>query len=1039
MRKILTFLCAALMSVGTMFADGTKIGDLYYNLDAVNRTAEVTYKSYEDYSYNEGWDITTANIPASVEYNSVTYSVTSIGDYAFRSCSGLTSITIPNSVTSIGDGAFRGCTGLTSVTIPNSVTSIGAEAFYQCTNITDVYCYPNAADLTWNDGSCDDFKYDGSTVCHVHADQLEAYESKFNSTVNVTFVAPPTVACPAPTNLAVTDGSITAREATVTWTGTSNSYVVMIGQENLVAKADFETGDLSQADFTSTTSYPFTVVADTHSGAYCAKSSNGGYDNSTSDMVLEVTLSNDATLTFSAKVSSEASYDKAYFSIDGTVQSNLNGISGNGSWIDYSYPLTAGTHTLRWYYIKDSSTSSNDDCFYVDDIVISAGVASWTEYTTNNTTYTFENLTPNRSYLVKVKGNCGDEGYSQETAPISFTTLESCFMPTGLTASDITAHEATISWTSAADAWQICVNDDEENLIDVTETTYNFTGLTPETTYAVKVRTDCGDEYSDWTNNTNFTTGIACFAPTNLAVTPESIAAREATVTWEGTSDSYVVMIGQENFAVSADFEDQTIPAAFNNTGVRPWMVTAGGANGSGYCAIPGNKGANSSESDLTLEVTLDNPATVSFNAKVSSEGNYDWGRFFIDGTQMMQISGSQGWTAYSYELAAGTHTLIWRYVKDSSSASNADLFYVDDIVVSAGVDSWTEYTTNNTTYTFENLTPNTPYQVKVKGNCGDDGYSQATAPVSFTTLESCPAPTGLTASDVTAHEATISWTSAADAWQICVNDDEENLIDVTETTYNFTGLAPETTYTVKVRTNCGDDGYSDWSNAVTFTTADAPATYTVTLKEGTDDATSWQGKAGEGEYQDLPLESVAAGTAVTVKYTGTKKVKSVKAVKKAAAAAPALNLTSPAVGQIIGDDGKNYNYTSLPGGVTAVAKICYVSGSNGLALALEDEGQMIWSTAITTCAAHTPAFTGGTWKLATKDEWTNMITAAGGYTDLQNGFSSVGGSNLQSDGYWSSTEADSNTAWFYYFDDGNWYDGDRGNGYIRVRACLAW
>jgi hypothetical protein len=66
---------------------------------------------------------------------------------------------------------------------------------------------------------------------------------------------------------------------------------------------------------------------------------------------------------------------------------------------------------------------------------------------------------------------------------------------------------------------------------------------------------------------------------------------------------------------------------------------------------------------------------------------------------------------------------------------------------------------------------------------------------------------------------------------------------------------------------------------------APAPATYTVTLKSGTEDATSWQGKAGTGEYQALPLEGVAAGTAVTVKYNGTKKVKSVKAKKKAAAA----------------------------------------------------------------------------------------------------------------------------------------------------------
>ena len=64
--------------------------------------------------------------------------MTSIGDYAFCGCSGLTSITIPNSVTSIKEGAFCGCSGLTSVTIPNSVTSIGSDAFNVCSGLTSV-------------------------------------------------------------------------------------------------------------------------------------------------------------------------------------------------------------------------------------------------------------------------------------------------------------------------------------------------------------------------------------------------------------------------------------------------------------------------------------------------------------------------------------------------------------------------------------------------------------------------------------------------------------------------------------------------------------------------------------------------------------------------------------------------------------------------------------------------------------------------------------------------------------------------------------
>ena len=119
------------------FSGKCMIGDLYYNLKG-DKTAEVTYKSYADYTYNKGWNITTADIPASVTYSGTTYSVTSIGNSAFSGCSRLSSVTIPNSVTSIGRFAFEGCSGLTSVTIGNSVTSIGGYAFAYCSSLTSV-------------------------------------------------------------------------------------------------------------------------------------------------------------------------------------------------------------------------------------------------------------------------------------------------------------------------------------------------------------------------------------------------------------------------------------------------------------------------------------------------------------------------------------------------------------------------------------------------------------------------------------------------------------------------------------------------------------------------------------------------------------------------------------------------------------------------------------------------------------------------------------------------------------------------------------
>ncbi|MBR6828594.1 MAG: DUF1566 domain-containing protein [Prevotella sp.] len=233
---------------------------------------------------------------------------------------------------------------------------------------------------------------------------------------------------------------------------------------------------------------------------------------------------------------------------------------------------------------------------------------------------------------------------------------------------------------------------------------------------------------------------------------------------------------------------------------------------------------------------------------------------------------------------------------------------------------------------------------------------------------------------------------------------------------------------------------YTDDSKSVNLGTAGvkkievyggvAAAGYTVSMKDGVKDADKWT-------ITPNPAEE---GQTVTLQYNGRLKVKGVKATSDAAAeATPALSITSPSVGQVIGSDGKNYAYGSLPTGVTAVAKICYVSGSNGLALALADEGALDWSTANETCAAHTPAFTGGTWKLASQDEWNNMITTAGNQTDLRDGFSSVGGTNMEENCYWSSSEVDSESAWLYYFGNGQGYtiDDYKDVGYY-VRACLA-
>ena len=136
-KKLFTLLLAVAASVGIILASNTQVDGIWYNFNSTNKTAEVTYRGSSSTAYsNEYAGVVT--IPASVTYSGTTYSVTSIGDYAFYECSSLTSVMIPNSVTSIGDYAFYGCTGLTSVTIPNSVTNIGDRAFSGCSGLTSV-------------------------------------------------------------------------------------------------------------------------------------------------------------------------------------------------------------------------------------------------------------------------------------------------------------------------------------------------------------------------------------------------------------------------------------------------------------------------------------------------------------------------------------------------------------------------------------------------------------------------------------------------------------------------------------------------------------------------------------------------------------------------------------------------------------------------------------------------------------------------------------------------------------------------------------
>ena len=112
MKTLKHLFTALLLMVATAtMAHDFEVGGIYYRiLSEEKKTVEVTFRgnSFSFGSYSNEYT-GSVDIPSSVISNGITYAVTSIRDYAFHGCYGLTSITIPNSVTSIGDYTFYNC------------------------------------------------------------------------------------------------------------------------------------------------------------------------------------------------------------------------------------------------------------------------------------------------------------------------------------------------------------------------------------------------------------------------------------------------------------------------------------------------------------------------------------------------------------------------------------------------------------------------------------------------------------------------------------------------------------------------------------------------------------------------------------------------------------------------------------------------------------------------------------------------------------------------------------------------------------------
>lgn len=142
MKQIITrlaLLTAVICASPAAFAYDCIVDDVCYNLDKTAQTATVTYRSNIASSNNSFYKKSIYSIPQTIKYYGVEYTVTAIGEYAFKGCTNITDMMLASaSITSIGDYAFEGCTGLTGLTIPKCLTEIGKYAFDGCTALKDM-------------------------------------------------------------------------------------------------------------------------------------------------------------------------------------------------------------------------------------------------------------------------------------------------------------------------------------------------------------------------------------------------------------------------------------------------------------------------------------------------------------------------------------------------------------------------------------------------------------------------------------------------------------------------------------------------------------------------------------------------------------------------------------------------------------------------------------------------------------------------------------------------------------------------------------
>ena len=315
--------------------------------------------------------------------------------------------------------------------------------------------------------------------------------------------------------------------------------------------------------------------------------------------------------------------------------------------------------------------------------------------------------------------------------------------PTALTAGTPEAHSVALSWTEngTATAWEICVNGDENNLIDANSNPFTLTGLDSETTYTVKVRATNGTTESCWSAAVTFTTAqSSCTKPTNLA--ESDITTNSATLSWNGTSDSYMLQyrpwyqVGEDQVATAVLTPYTFDLSEYSGTGsiaIRHYDVSDMFQLNVDDIVVTNAAGttvySQNFENGITSEISNMDLDGDGYIWGIRQNGTDDMGNPYCNGNSCASSASWDGialtpdnWMIISGIELGGQITFIARGQDPEWAQENFAVY------VSAEADNVEVAVRETTTYQIEDLEPNTPYAWQVKGICSDDESAYASS-----------------------------------------------------------------------------------------------------------------------------------------------------------------------------------------------------------------------------------------------------------------------------------------------------------------------